>query len=97
MNPRTWTSHHRDALLTRVTVLTAGTAVLGTAGAMGLAVGLAATHPSTKAAASTTATMPTTPATTGPVTPPVAPDVRVRQFFPETLFSNASVITDDSG
>ena len=52
MTARHWTSRHRDDLLTRVTVLTAGTAVLGAVGAAGLAVGMAAaTHPKATAAA----------------------------------------------
>jgi hypothetical protein len=42
---RHWTSRHRDDLLTRVTVLTAGTAVLGAVGATGLAVGMVAATP----------------------------------------------------
>ena len=38
-----WTTHHRDALLRRVSLLTAVTAVTGAVGAAALAVGLAAT------------------------------------------------------
>ncbi len=50
MNPRPWTSENRDALLSRVTVLTAGTAVVGAVGAGVLGVGLAAgTHYKTAA------------------------------------------------
>ena len=46
MNPRPWTSDHRDALLLRVTVLTACTAVVGAVGAVGIGVGMAeATQP----------------------------------------------------
>jgi uncharacterized protein YfaS (alpha-2-macroglobulin family) len=33
----------------------------------------------------------------GTAAPSATPDVRIRQFFPETLFSNPSVITDGSG
>lgn len=56
MTPRPWTARHRDAMLTRVTVLTAGTAVLGTVGAVGIGVALALTsHP--KAAAVRTASI----------------------------------------
>jgi len=40
-----WTSDHRDALLNRVTALTAGTAVVGAVGAVALGAGLqAGTH-----------------------------------------------------
>jgi hypothetical protein len=54
---RHWTSRHRDDLLTRVTVLTAGTAVLGAVGATGLGVGmLATTVPKTTAVGQATPT-----------------------------------------
>jgi hypothetical protein len=57
MTARHWTPDHRDALLTRVTAITTGTAVVGCVGALGLAVGFATTAhastPATKAASST--------------------------------------------
>jgi hypothetical protein len=57
MTARHWTPDHRDALLTRVTAITTGTAVAGCVGALGLAIGFAstahATTPATKAASST--------------------------------------------
>jgi hypothetical protein len=40
-----WSAEHRDALLSRVTLLTAGTAVAGTVGAIALGAGLAAATP----------------------------------------------------
>jgi len=89
VNPRPWTSHHRDALLTRVTVLTAGTAVLGTAGAMGLAVGLVAAHPSTKATSSST----TKPAASGAfVSPTVEPTLEAGPS-PSATHSSATATT----
>jgi hypothetical protein len=58
MTARHWTPDHRDALLTRVTAITTGTAVVGCVGALGLAVGFATTAhastPATKSASSTT-------------------------------------------
>ena len=77
MNPRPWTTDHRDALLSRVTMLTAGTAVVGAVGAIGLGAGLnASTHyasaakkspttptASTKTVARTTARAPAAAAT----------------------------------
>jgi hypothetical protein len=63
MTPRPWTPDHRDALLTRVTAITTGTAVVGCVGALGLAVGIAATAhaatPTTKAAGSSARTSTT--------------------------------------
>ena len=40
-----WSAEHRDALLSRVTLLTAGTAVVGAVGAVALGAGLAAATP----------------------------------------------------
>ena len=40
-----WSAEHRDALLSRVTLLTAGTAVAGAVGAVALGAGLAAATP----------------------------------------------------
>jgi hypothetical protein len=54
-----WTSDHRDDLLTRVGWLTAGTAAIGVAGALGIGVALAA-EPTHKAAARTSSTPRTT-------------------------------------
>ena len=54
MTPRPWTARHRDAMLTRVTVLTAGTAVLGTVGAVGIGVAIALTSQPKAATARTT-------------------------------------------
>ena len=65
MNPQPWSADHRDALLTRVTVLTAGTAVIGAVGAIGLGVGIAAAAPpkatATHKATATPSTAPVTP------------------------------------
>jgi hypothetical protein len=60
-----WNAEHRDALLSRVTLLTAGTAVAGAVGAVALGAGMAAASPvaSQKAPA---------PKTTRPSTKPVA-------------------------
>ena len=61
MNAARWTPEHRDALLARVGVVTAGTAVAGCVGAVGLAVGLSATAQAAtthKAAGTSTATAP---------------------------------------
>ncbi len=64
MNARPWTPESRDALLTRVTALTAGTAVAGAVGALGLGAALAATtHPKSVARTPTSSAVP---ATTGP-------------------------------
>lgn len=65
MTGHAWSSEHRDALLTRVTVLTAGTAAVSAIGALGLGAGLqVGTH--YRAAASTTpAGRSTTTTTTG--------------------------------
>jgi hypothetical protein len=61
MTARHWTPDHRDALLTRVTAITTGTAVVGCVGALGLAVGLATTaHASTPATKAASATRPAT-------------------------------------
>ena len=76
MTARHWTSRHRDDLLTRVTVLTAGTAVLGAIGATGLAVGMAeAAPPKTTAAAVVADPTPTdaAPAATVTVAPRPSP------------------------
>lgn len=43
-----WNAEHRDALLARVTVLTAGTAVVGAVGAVALGAGLAVASPVAK-------------------------------------------------
>ena len=59
MTARHWTPDHRDALLTRVTAITTGTAVVGCVGALGLAVGFASTaHASTPATKSASSTVP---------------------------------------
>jgi hypothetical protein len=59
MTARHWTPDHRDALLTRVTAITTGTAVVGCVGALGLAVGFATTaHASTPATKSASSTVP---------------------------------------
>jgi hypothetical protein len=72
MNARHWTPDHRDALLTRVTAITTGTAVVGCVGALGLAVGFATTAhastPTTKAAG-TSSSSSTTGVGTGTTTP----------------------------
>jgi len=68
VNPQPWSADHRDALLTRVTALTAGTAVIGAVGAIGLGVGIAAAaQPKATATHKATATPATAPVT------PVAP------------------------
>ncbi len=71
MTARHWTPDHRDALLTRVTAITTGTAVVGCVGALGLAVGFAttaqATTPTTKAAGSSSRTSTTVPSGTAGV------------------------------
>ncbi|MDA8435721.1 MAG: LytR C-terminal domain-containing protein [Actinomycetales bacterium] len=54
MNARPWTPESRDALLTRVTALTAGTAVAGAVGALGLGAALAATTHAKSVARTTT-------------------------------------------
>lgn len=59
MQHRPWTPNHRDALLGRVSRLTAGTAVVGTVGAVGLAAGLGVTA-SAAASTSTSTTRSTT-------------------------------------
>jgi hypothetical protein len=75
VSARPWTPESRDALLTRVTAITTGTAVAGCVGALGLAVGLAATAhatPSTKAAGSTRSA-PSTASPESPTARTVAP------------------------
>jgi hypothetical protein len=63
MKPRTWTSNNRDALLARVTVLTAGTALTSAVGAVGLGLGLAAasTHATSAKAGSSHTNQPSSP------------------------------------
>ena len=72
MSARHWTPESRDALLTRVTALTAGTAVAGCVGALGLGAAFAATAHATTVthkASGTTATAPVVPATNPGTTP----------------------------
>ena len=97
MTARHWTSRHRDDLLTRVTVLTAGTAVLGAVGATGLAVGLAATaHPkaSVEAAADPTPTdaAPATTDTAAP-TPTLSPTAATAATVKARATSRAKATT----
>jgi hypothetical protein len=69
MTARHWTPDHRDALLTRVTAITTGTAVVGCVGALGLAVGFATTaHASTPATKAASSTRPATSTGVGSVT-----------------------------
>ena len=67
-----WSADHRDALLTRVTALTAGTAVVGAVGAVALGAGLAAATP-VAGQQSGTRTTPKLPASGQPTTPSSAP------------------------
>jgi hypothetical protein len=70
MTARHWTPDHRDALLTRVTAITTGTAVVGCVGALGLAVGFATTaHASTPASKAASSTSPSTGVGSGTTTP----------------------------
>jgi len=59
-----WSAEHRDALLSRVTLLTAGTAVAGAVGAVALGAGLAAATPvASKSPAPAPSTKPAKPST----------------------------------
>jgi hypothetical protein len=87
VSARHWTPESRDALLTRVTALTAGTAVAGCVGALGLGAAFAATTHAktvTHKAAGTSNTAPAVPATS-PVTTPAKPVVAPAQVKVEVL------------
>ena len=63
MTGHPWTSAHRDALLSRVTVLTAGTAAVSAIGAVGLGAGLqVGTHYRQTSGATARSTVTTSPA-----------------------------------
>ena len=69
MHAHRWKPEHRDALLARVTVLTAGTAIVGTVGAIALGAGLASATPvAAKKSAPVAPKQQSAPATT-PATP----------------------------
>jgi hypothetical protein len=62
-----WSAEHRDALLSRVTLLTASTAVVGAVGAVALGAGLAAATPvASKAPAPAPSTKPAAKSATKP-------------------------------
>ena len=85
MHAHRWKPEHRDALLARVTVLTAGTAIVGTVGAIALGAGLASATPvAAKKSApvapkqqSAPATTPATPSANSASSPLRARDIRV--------------------
>ena len=85
MHAHRWKPEHRDALLARVTVLTAGTAIVGTVGAIALGAGLASAAPvAAKKSApvapkqqSAPATTPATPSANSASSPLRARDIRV--------------------
>jgi hypothetical protein len=89
VSARPWTPESRDALLSRVTAITTGTAVAGCVGALGLAVGLAATvnaSPSTSAAGATKPAPRSAPAApSSPEAPATSGDVAAADIKVEVL------------
>ena len=84
-----WTSDHRDALLNRVTALTAGTAVVGAVGAVAIGAGLqSGTHYKTAAS--------TTPASAKPAPIAATPDPQATGDDRATPAPGASSGSDSS-